>query len=44
MKQGVNAVTFTLDAIPDQVGVEPFLLLIDRVPADNLKRCELNSE
>lgn len=44
MKQGMNTVTFTLDAIPDQVGVDPFLLLIDRIPADNLKRCELDAE
>ena len=44
MKQGMNTVTFTLDAISDQIGVDPFLLLIDRVPADNLKRCDLQAE
>ena len=44
MEEGMNTVTFTLDAIPDQVGIDPFLLLIDRVPADNLKRCELQTE
>ncbi len=44
MKQGMNTVTFTLDAISDQIGVDPFPLLIDRVPADNLKRCDLQAE
>ena len=44
LEQGVDTVTFTLDTVPDQVGVDPFLLLIDRVPADNLKRWELQAE
>lgn len=29
---------FTADELPDQVGVDPFLLLIDRVPDDNVKK------
>jgi ABC-type transport system involved in multi-copper enzyme maturation permease subunit len=30
--------TFTVDELPDQAGVDPFLLLIDRVPDDNTKQ------
>ncbi|HJZ65607.1 MAG TPA: M1 family aminopeptidase [Candidatus Acidoferrum sp.] len=30
--------TFTVDELPDQAGVDPFLLLIDRVPDDNTKK------
>ena len=30
--------TFTVDGLPDQAGVDPFLLLIDRVPDDNTKQ------
>ena len=34
--------TYTLltDSIPDKAGVDPLLLLIDRVPDDNLKKVE----
>jgi hypothetical protein len=28
------------DSIPDKAGVDPLLLLIDRVPDDNLKKVE----
>jgi ABC-2 type transport system permease protein len=38
MKQGDNRFTFVVDQIPDQVGVDPFYLLIDRMPEDNLKK------
>ena len=44
MKQGLNTVTFTVDVIPDEVGADPFLLLIVRVPAGNRKRCELQTD
>jgi hypothetical protein len=30
--------TFTTSKLPDQAGVDPFLLLIDRVPEDNVKK------
>jgi len=32
---------FTVDELPDQAGVDPFLLLIDRVPDDNTKKLTL---
>jgi hypothetical protein len=34
--------TYTLltDSIPDKAGIDPLLLLIDRVPDDNLKKVE----
>jgi hypothetical protein len=35
---GNSSYHFVVDRVPDSVGVDPFSLLIDRVPADNLKR------
>ncbi len=35
--------TFITDELPDQAGIDPFLLLIDRVPADNTKQVTLVS-
>jgi ABC-2 type transport system permease protein len=32
--------TFVTDSMPDKAGVDPLLLLIDRVPDDNLKKVE----
>ncbi len=32
--------TFVTDAMPDKAGVDPLLLLIDRVPDDNLKKVD----
>ena len=29
--------TFTVGEVPDRAGIDPFLLLVDRVPDDNLK-------
>jgi len=29
--------------LPEQAGVDPFLLLIDRVPEDNVKKVELSA-
>ncbi len=29
--------TFTVSEFPDQAGVDPFLLLVDRIPEDNMK-------
>ncbi len=33
--------TFQTDSPPDKAGIDPLLLLIDRVPDDNLKKVEL---
>jgi len=30
--------TFTVDQLPDQAGIDPFLLLVDRIPDDNVKK------
>jgi aminopeptidase N len=35
--------TFTTSELPDQAGVDPFLLLIDRIPEDNVKKVELSA-
>jgi ABC-2 type transport system permease protein len=35
--------TFTTAEAPDEAGVDPFLLLIDRVPEDNTKKVTLTS-
>jgi hypothetical protein len=34
--------TYTLltDSLPDKAGIDPLLLLIDRVPDDNLKKVD----
>jgi len=33
--------TFTVDELPEKAGVDPFLLLIDRIPDDNTKKVTL---
>ena len=33
-----NEFTFTVDEMPDSVGIDPFKLLIDRMPKDNMKK------
>ena len=33
-----NTFTFTVDKIPEKAGVDPFALLIDRMPDDNMKK------
>jgi aminopeptidase N len=35
--------TFTTAAVPDQAGVDPFLLLIDRIPDDNTKKVTVSN-
>ena len=35
--------TFTTAELPDEAGVDPFLLLIDRIPDDNTKKVTLTS-
>jgi hypothetical protein len=34
--------TFTVSEPPDQAGVDPFLLLVDRIPEDNVKKVEIS--
>jgi hypothetical protein len=34
--------TFTVGELPDQAGVDPFLLLVDRIPEDNVKKITLS--
>lgn len=40
-KSGDNEFTFIVDVVPDKAGIDPFLLLIDRMPEDNAKRVKL---
>ena len=35
--------TFTVDSAPYEAGVDPFMLLIDRVPDDNVKRVSITN-
>jgi ABC-type transport system involved in multi-copper enzyme maturation permease subunit len=39
--QSRSTCTFTTDELPDQAGVDPFLLLVDRIPDDNTKKVAL---
>jgi ABC-2 type transport system permease protein len=41
MKSGAATYTFTVDEAPDKAGIDPFLLLIDRIPDDNTKTVEI---
>jgi hypothetical protein len=41
MKGGKCTYNFTVDELPDKAGIDPFLLLIDRVPDDNTKDVEV---
>jgi hypothetical protein len=40
---GKSTYTFTTAEAPDEAGVDPFLLLIDRVPEDNTKKVTLTN-
>jgi len=33
--------TFTTAELPDEAGIDPFLLLIDRIPDDNTRKVTL---
>jgi ABC-2 type transport system permease protein len=33
--------TFVTDSMPDKAGIDPLLLLVDRVPDDNLKKVDM---
>ncbi len=37
MATGTATYTFTIDKLPDKAGIDPLLLMVDRVPDDNLK-------
>jgi hypothetical protein len=39
-----NTYSFVTDTLPDKAGVDPLLLLIDRIPDDNLKKVDLISK
>ena len=41
MTTGQSNYTFTVDELPDKAGIDPLLLLIDRIPSDNLKQVTL---
>jgi ABC-2 type transport system permease protein len=43
MTQAHSTYTFTLNELPDKAGVDPFNLLIDRVPDDNVKSVTMGS-
>ena len=38
MTTAKNTYTFTTDTLPDKAGIDPLLLLVDRVPDDNLAK------
>jgi len=39
--QTPSTATFTVDQMPDEAGIDPFLLLVDRMPEDNVKKVTL---
>jgi ABC-2 type transport system permease protein len=39
--QQKSTYTFTVDEVPDEAGIDPFLLLVDRIPDDNTKKVTL---
>lgn len=39
INSGINQITFIVDTQPDLAGIDPFLLLVDRLPEDNTKQC-----
>ncbi len=44
LASGEHTLHFVVDQQPDQAGVDPFALLIDRIPDDNLKKIRMTSE
>jgi ABC-2 type transport system permease protein len=44
LTQRNSSFTFTTAQAPEQAGIDPFMLLIDRVPDDNMKAVVLKSE
>ena len=43
MTQPRGVYTFTVDELPDLAGIDPMLLLVDRIPDDNLKKVEIGN-
>jgi ABC-2 type transport system permease protein len=43
MTTGQASYTFTVDELPDKAGIDPLLLLIDRIPSDNMKKVTLGN-
>jgi ABC-type transport system involved in multi-copper enzyme maturation permease subunit len=41
MSTGTSTYTFTTDTLPDKAGIDPLLLLVDRLPEDNLHNVTL---
>lgn len=42
MVTGVKTYRFTTDRVPEKAGIDPLAMLVDRLPADNLKSVTLN--
>lgn len=42
VNSGVSTHRFVVDKLPEEVGVDPFRLLIDRVPDDNVRKPDLD--
>ena len=40
--KGKSTIRFTVDELPEKAGIDPFHLLIDRLPEDNLKKIAIN--
>ena len=40
MTGGTGTFHFTVAELPERAGIDPLLLLIDRVPDDNLKKLD----
>ncbi len=40
MKSGIGTFHFTVNELPERAGIDPLLLLIDKVPDDNLKKLD----
>jgi hypothetical protein len=38
VQSGINKFSFVVDEVPETAGVDPFCLLIDRMPADNMRK------
>ena len=43
MKSGIGTYTFTVSELPDKAGIDPFAMLIDRIPDDNVKTVDVGS-
>jgi hypothetical protein len=42
MKSGHATYRFLVAEEPDKAGIDPFLMLVDRVPSDNLKAVDIS--